>query len=347
MKAFEKNIRKVEPYVPGEQPGRRVIKLNTNENPYPASDAVREVLAGCTAERLAKYPDPVCTELRGLLAERHGVRMEQILVGNGSDEILALCLRAFVERDGMVGYFDPSYSLYPVLARIEDVRVKPVELGPGFEWAMPEDYQAALFYLTYPNAPTGVAYDRAQIRSFCGRFGGVVLIDEAYVDFAEADCMEMARDFDHVLVARTFSKSFSLAGIRLGYVVGSAELIEALYKVKDSYNVSMLTQMVGLAALRDEACMRANCEKVKATRGRMMRALRERGFAVTDSQANFLWVKPPVMPAEQLFRALKERHIFIRYFPGLRTGEWLRISIGTDAQMDTLLRVMDELMAAG
>ncbi|MDD4735297.1 MAG: histidinol-phosphate transaminase [Kiritimatiellae bacterium] len=348
MERIRKNVQEMSGYVPGEQPRNPdVIKLNTNENPYPATASIQELLAEISPEQLAKYPDPVCGELRTLLAERHGVGSARILVGNGSDEILALCLRAFVERDGVVGYFDPSYSLYPVLARIEGVRVKPVDLAEGFQWAMPEDYQASLFYLTYPNAPTGIAYDRERIRSFCGRFEGVVLIDEAYVDFAEMDCMDLAREYDNVLVARTFSKSYSLAGIRLGYVVGPSELIGALYKVKDSYNVSMLTQRIGLAALRDEACMRANVKKVVATRDRIIRELRARAFEVTESQANFLWVRPTKGSAESLFSQLKSRNIYIRYFPGPKTGEWLRISIGTDAQMDALLRMVDELTAIG
>lgn len=344
MERIRKNIREMSGYVPGEQPQNAdVIKLNTNENPYPTSPDVARALASFPLERLAKYPDPVCGEIVSLLARRHGVSENQVFVGNGSDEILALCVRAFVERDGAVGYFDPSYSLYPVLARIEDVRTKPVPLAPGFQWSMPDDYEAALFYLTYPNAPTGIAYDKAIIRAFCARFAGVVLIDEAYVDFAREDCMELASEFPNVLVARTLSKSYSLAGIRLGYLVGSAELVEALYKVKDSYNVSMLTQVIALAALRDEAHMRANAKKVVATRDRLIRELRLRGYEVTESQANFLWVRPARITAEELFRQLKTRNIYVRYFAGTATGNYLRISVGTDEQMDRLLQAMDDI----
>ncbi len=346
MERIRKNIQAMSGYVPGEQPrDPDVIKLNTNENPYPASPSVRAAVTAFPLERLAKYPDPECREICSLLAHRHGVNENQILVGNGSDEILALCVRAFVERDEPVGYFDPSYSLYPVLARIEEVRVKPVALAPGFQWSMPDEYEAALFYLTYPNAPTGIAYDQSLIRSFCARFRGVVLIDEAYVDFSDKNCMDLISEFDHVLVARTLSKSYSLAGIRLGYVIGPADLIEALYKVKDSYNVSMLTQVIGLAALRDEAHMRTNVGRVVSTRKRMIGELRKRGFEVTDSQTNFLWVRPPRIAASALFLLLKARKIYVRYFPGPVTGDYLRISIGTDEQMDVLLRTLDERCA--
>jgi histidinol-phosphate aminotransferase len=331
-------------YVPGEQPrDGQVIKLNTNENPYPPSPRVAEALAGLDIDRLRRYPDPVCSELRDYLAESHGVDADQVLVGNGSDEVLALCLRAFVERDGTVGYFDPSYSLYPVLAQIEDVATKPVALAKDFQWAMPEGYSASLFFLAYPNAPTGIAYDQDTIRAFCASFPGVVLIDEAYVDFAPVNCMSLVADFDHVLVARTLSKSYSLAGIRLGYAVGPRELIGALYKIKDSYNVNAVTQALALAALQDGDYFRDVIRRIIRTRERMAGALRAVGFEMQPSATNFLWAKPTFMPAHDLFEALRQRRIYVRYFPGERTGEHVRISIGTDEQMDCLLETVREI----
>lgn len=338
-------------YVPGEQPkDPGIIKLNTNENPYPPAPGVARVLGGFGPDLLRLYPDPVCGRLRERLAAMHGVRPEQVFVGNGSDEVLALCARAFVEHDGTgtIGWFDPSYSLYPVLAEIEQVPTKPIPLGPAFDWNMPEGYAASLFFLTHPNAPTGMLYPEADIRRFCERFPGVVLADEAYVDFADRDLVDLARTLPNVLVARTLSKSYSLAGLRLGYAVGPEPLIAALFTIKDSYNVSRLTQELALAALEDPAHMRANRDRIVATRARASAALAALGFEVSPSASNFLWARPPSrMPAEAMFRALRERRVFVRHFPGGRTGGHLRISIGTDAEMDALLAAVAEMLNAG
>jgi histidinol-phosphate aminotransferase len=242
-----------------------------------------------------------------------------------------------VERSGAIGYFDPSYSLYPVLAAIEEIRVKPVPLSPDFAWAMPENYSASLFYLTNPNAPTSLLFPKAKVRAFCKSFRGVVLVDEAYVDFAPGHCVDLALKLPNVLVARTLSKSYSLAGIRLGYAIGSAVLIAALDKIKDSYNVSALTQHIALAALRDQAWMRRNVQRIIATRALVAAALNARGYKVFPSATNFLWVRPAERPAQAVFASLRARNVFVRYFPEKRTGEFLRVTIGTDAQMRAFL----------
>jgi histidinol-phosphate aminotransferase len=338
------SVQALHAYVPGEQPrARRLVKLNTNENPYPPSPRVARALARFDVEDLRRYPDPMCNGLRTRIARLHGCTPEQVFVGNGSDEVLALCVRAFVERDEAVGFFAPSYSLYPVLAAIEDVRTKPVELADDFSWRMPADYQAALFCLTQPNAPTSRPFPRSRIAAFCRRFTGVVLVDEAYGDFADEHFVDLALRRPNVVVARSFSKSYSLAGLRLGYAVGPAPLIAALHKIKDSYNVSRLAQLLGEAALDDQRWMRRNVAKVVATRTRTAEALRRRGWTVADSATNFLWARPVGRPAAELFEALRARGIFVRYFPGPRTGDYLRITIGTDAQMKVLLAELDRL----
>jgi histidinol-phosphate aminotransferase len=337
------NVAALQAYAPGEQPkDRDIIKLNTNENPYPPSPQVAAALAAFTAERLRLYPDPNATALRRRIAEIHGCRLEQVFAGNGSDEILALATRAFVENDGSIGYFVPSYSLYPVLAEIRDVRKSPVDLADSFTWQMPPDYRASLFLLTTPNAPTSMAYERADVTAFCRSFAGVVLLDEAYGDFAPDNFMDLALapDNANTLVMRTFSKSFSLAGLRLGYVVGPVPLIEALYKIKDSYNLDMLTQVVGLAALNDLDHMRANTRRIQATRARLTEALRARGYEVLPSATNFLFARPPDGDAKKVFDRLRDRKIFVRYFPGPRTAPYLRITIGTDAEIDALLAAL-------
>ena len=345
---IKRSVLAMQGYAPGEQPADpRVIKLNTNESPYPPSPAVRQALQSLPAESLRLYPDPLSLALRRKIAELHGVTPENVFVGNGSDETLSLCTRVFVEDNGAIGYFEPSYSLYPVLAQIRAVTARPVALGPDFEWSMPADYSASLFFMTTPNAPTGIQYPKAAIRAFCARFPGVVVLDEAYVDFAREHCMDLALEYDNVLVLRTLSKSYALAGLRLGYVVGAAPLIEALFKIKDSYNVDRIAQAAALAALSDQAYMHTLVERIRATRCRTITELERLGFRVFPSESNFLWVKPPRIPAADLYRRLRAQNILVRYFPGPRTQDYLRITIGTDEQMQMLLNAARVLAQAG
>ena len=343
---IRKSVQAMSGYVPGEQPkGEGIIKLNTNENPYLPSPDVQDILSMVDISVLSRYPDPICIELRKVIAQLHACEMENVFVGNGSDEVLALCIRAFVERDGSVGYFDPSYSLYPVLADIEAVEKRPVSLDASFGWAMPEDYEASLFFLTHPNAPTSRVYDKANIEAFVKKSAGVVLIDEAYADFADENCMDFALKHENCIVARTLSKSYSLAGIRLGYCVGSAELIGAMYKIKDSYNVNYLTQEVARVAILDQDTMRANVSAIVETRRMVADKLGELGFEVCESQSNFLWIKPLEMTAEQLFKALRGKNIIVRYFGNdERTKEFLRVTIGTAPEMLTFLDCVEALL---
>jgi histidinol-phosphate aminotransferase len=338
-----KNVQALTAYTPGEQPkDPAIVKLNTNENPYPPSPKVAEMLKTFDYARLRLYPDPLFMALRSRLAEIHGCTVNQVFIGNGSDEILALCTRAFVENNGSIGYFDPSYSLYPVLADIRGVEQRPVKLTADFYWQMPTDYSASLFYITNPNAPTSMMHDKATIAAFCKTFDGAVLIDEAYGDFADTHCMDLAlaKDNQNTLVMRTFSKSFSLAGLRFGYVIGPEPLIQALYKIKDSYNMDMLAQAVALAALSDLEYMRANVQKIRTTRARLTQELTKRGWTVCPSQTNFLFARPPSRNAKEIFEALRQQKIFVRYFPGPATGDYLRITIGTEEQTDKLLAAL-------
>ena len=339
-------VRALTAYTPGEQPTvAGVIKLNTNENPYPSSPAVAEAMRRLAPEDLRRYPDPLSVELRAALARRHDCRVAQVFAGNGSDEVLALCTRAFVEADGVIGCFEPSYSLYPVLAAIQGVAVRLARLNPDFSWRLPDGYAADLFFLANPNAPTGRQYPRDTVRAFCEKFPGVVVLDEAYVDFADYDCADLALSLPNVLSCRTLSKSYSLAGLRLGYALGPEPLIEALFKIKDSYNLDRLTQAIGQAAIEDPEHMRRNAERIQVTRGRLAPRLAELGFTVCPSSANFLWVQPPRWPAREVYDALRRRNILVRHFPGDLTGAYLRISIGTDAQMDMLLAALSAILA--
>ena len=343
---IRKSVTKMQGYTPGEQPqGEEVIKLNTNENPYLPSPEVLDILHEIDVVDLTRYPDPVCMEVRKVIADLHGCSVEQVFVGNGSDEILALALRAFVERDEKVGFLEPSYSLYPVLAQIEDLQYERVVLNERFNWETPEGLEAALFLLTNPNAPTSISAEFEQIKSFAEQVEGVLLIDEAYAEFAEWNCMDLALKHAHVLVSRSLSKSYSLAGIRCGYCVGHADLIRALYKIKDSYNVDYITQEIARVALMDQETMKANVEAVKETRKLVSEKLFEFGFEVFESQTNFLWVKPLGISASTLFESLKQRNIFIRYFgEAEQTKDYLRISIGTAPQMFSFLDAVEEII---
>ncbi|MBN2162170.1 MAG: histidinol-phosphate transaminase [Pontiellaceae bacterium] len=343
---IRKSVQAMSGYVPGEQPkGEGIIKLNTNENPYLPSPDVQDILSMVDIAVLSRYPDPVCIELRKVIAELHGCDIGNVFVGNGSDEVLALCIRAFVERDGSVGYFDPSYSLYPVLANIEDVEQRPVSLTPAFGWAMPTNYSASLFFLTNPNAPTSLIYKKSDVESFVKGFSGVVLIDEAYADFADENCMDLALKYDNVITARTLSKSYSLAGIRLGYCVGNPELIGAMYKIKDSYNVNYLTQEIARVAILDQDTMKANVSAIVETRRMISEKLEELGFEVCDSQSNFLWVKPLGITAPELFKGLRAKNIIVRYFGNdARTKDYLRVTVGTAPEMLSFLDAVDEIL---
>ena len=332
-----RHVRKLEEYVPGEQPrAKSVVKLNTNENPYPPSPKCRAALRAFDYARLRRYPDPNCSELCAEIARLNGTTPERVFVGNGSDEILALAAKCFVEDDESIGSLDPSYSLYKTLAAIRNVKWTGLDVTAS----------TSLFLLTNPNAPTGEFREPSEIAAFAKKFKGVVIVDEAYGDFARANCMPLATaEANRNLIAmRTFSKSYSLAGLRVGYCVGPRDLIRAMYKVKDSYNVDALAQTVALAAIRDQDWMRKNAAKVIRSRTRLSAALEKRGWDVLPSEANFVFARPPApAKAADIFARLRERNIFVRYFPGPKTGDRLRVTVGTEPEMKTLLKALDEL----
>lgn len=360
-------VNALQAYVPGEQPRiPGLVKLNTNENPYPPSPKVLAAIRAAVDQRLRLYPDPTAQSLRERLARLHRCRPENVLVGNGSDELLEMATRAFVEpatavdgpaRPGngggprrwssrcVVQYFWPSYSLYPVLADLHGARRNAVPLPPDFGLPTPAelkrgglwDFQAALTYVTTPNAPSGRGYTRVELERLCAAQHGVVVLDEAYVDFARENALELALRYPQVLVARTFSKAYSLCYQRVGYFVGHPHLIAALDKVRDSYNVNGLGQVGALATLGDLPYYRRNFCRVIATRQRAAAALTATGFQVFPSQANFLLVRPPGAPAEIWQQGLRERKVLVRWFSAPEVRPYLRISVGTDDEMDRLL----------
>jgi histidinol-phosphate aminotransferase len=347
------HVRELHPYVPGTQPtGSDWIKLNTNELPYPASPAVAEAVSR-EVGLLRKYPSPTSAELRRAIADLHGVEPTQVIVGNGSDEILTMLVRAFTGPGRPVGETTPSYSLYPVLSSIQNTTVESVPLRADLSLDLEKIHActAPLFFLTTPNAPFGVGFPLDTLRQAIAGYRGLFVADEAYVDFGDTSAVELLAEFPHLVVTRSFSKSYGLAGLRVGYALASAETIDLLDCLRDSYNVNRLSQAGALAALRDQAYLREVVGKVRATRERFSRALEEAGWTVHPSHTNFVFAYPPEQPgasgrerAAQAFSLLEANRILVRYFPrDERLASGLRISIGTDAEMDRCRAVLEKL----
>ena len=329
-------------YVPGEQPRQKnIIKINTNENPYLPSPEVGRVLQNFDLNNLRRYPDPTATELRTVIAQLNNVNVENVIAGNGSDDILTMVFRAFTSPELPVATLYPTYSLYFDLAAMQEARVIKVELHEG-DFSLPENPAelangANLFIITRPNAPTGNSFPLNEMEKIVQAFDGIVLFDEAYADFAGDSCMPLAVKYPNVIVMRTLSKSYALAGMRAGYAVASKTLIDGLMKLKDSYNLDAITQAVAAASLRDQEYFRQHVEMVKASRKRLTEELENLNFSVVPSQTNFVFAAPPDGDGKRYFEYLKKNLIFVRYFPADKTKSYVRISVGTPEEINTLI----------
>lgn len=343
---FRPAIDAMDGYTPGEQPKvMDLLKLNTNENPYPPCPGVAELLKNIDAERLRLYPDPTADRLRDTIAEVYGYKRENIIVSNGSDDMLTIAFRAFTDAERSVAFLDPTYSLYPVLADLQGCKYIQIPLNDDFsinadllEKAAP----ANMLIITRPNAPTGNCIPIDEMRRICAKFDGIVFIDEAYADFSADNCIDFVKEFPNVIVSRTVSKSYSMAGLRLGYAIANPEIIFGMMKVKDSYNVNMLTQQLAEAAIKDQKYLKDTVAKIKTSRTKLTAELKGLGFEVVDSQSNFLFASPPDGDGEKLFNALRKQNIVIRYFPGEKTGKYIRITIGTDKQLQRLVDFLNK-----
>jgi len=344
------HIRTMDPYVPGTQPeGSGWIKLNTNELPYPCSPAVAAAVAAEVA-RLPLYPSPTSAPLRAAIAARHGLNRDQVIVGNGSDDILNMLFRVFTGNSHAAVATFPSYSLYPVLATIQNVNCALVPFDASMQLPVAQlcATGAAACFLTAPNAPTGVVFPLADIEQLLAAFDGVVIIDEAYADFASVNCLGLLAKYPNLVITRTFSKSFGLAGLRVGYALADPRVIELLDRVRDSYNVNRLSQAGALAALGDRAWLDDCLARVIATREAFLARLARRGWFTYPSQTNFVFTKPqragasgPAVAAS-LFEFFKAHKILVRYFGSSPlTDPFVRISIGTDAHMETVNATID------
>lgn len=346
MRYFRENIRDMEPYVPGEQPqDGGFIKLNTNENPYPPYLKVVEALQAAADGSLRLYPDPVCTRVRERAAEVLGVEPGMVIVGNGSDDILTMVMRSFVSEGDKVVFLNPSYGLYSVLTSIQHGREHVAEYTEDFK--LPDDIHqpdARLTFICSPNNPTGTVSAPEEVAALAEKSEGIVAVDEAYVDFADSSCLELVHRFDNVIILRSMSKSYSLAGLRIGLGIASAGLIGGLMKVKDSYNVDRLAIVGAEVALSYVHKMQRNAEKIKEDRRYLTEALERLGFVVLPSQANFVFARPP-MPAGALFEKLKERKILVRYWDRPRLSDGIRISIGTRQELEGLILATKEILA--
>ena len=346
-------VRKVVPYVPGEQPqGTGFIKLNTNENPYPPSPAVEKALAAVDADRFRLYPDPEAGVLIGALSERFGLPKDRFFVGAGSDDVLGMAFLTFFNGSLPVLFPDVTYSFYDVWADLFRIPYERVPLDEHYEiQAAGYDRPCGGIVIANPNAPTGLAKPLSFIREMVENHPDVVVIvDEAYVDFGGESAVGLIETYDNLLVVQTFSKSRAMAGMRIGYAIGNPELIAAMQAVKYSYNsytMNLPAQIAGAASLKDEAYFKEQVDRVVATRERAKAALAELGFQVLDSKTNFLFCTHPEVDAETIFAALRTKKIIVRHFSGERVKAFLRISIGTDEQMDTLFAALKEIIGDG
>lgn len=348
MSYFLRHIDAMTGYVPGEQPrDRTFIKLNTNENPYPPSQKVAEAMMPILLDgRLRLYPDPVATEFRRTAATLHGVEPGWIMAGNGSDDILTILTRAFAGPGDVIASAQPGYILYETLAELQNARFEVVPFPVN--WSLePADIghleKPRIFYLANPNSPSGTVMTPAQVARLAEALPCPIVVDEAYGDFAETNCIELVKSHPNVIVTRTFSKGYSLAGLRLGYCIARPEIIAGLNKVKDSYNCDMLSLAGGTAALEDQHWLQDTRAKIIATRARLAAGVAELGYLVPPSQANFVWCEGGP-PAADVYHALRDRDILVRLmrYPGREPA--LRITVGTDSQIDALLDALGKIV---
>jgi len=337
-------------YTPGEQPsvGERVVKLNTNENPFEPSPRVMKAIQQVEPEMLRRYPSPTAERFRLAAAKVLGVSPDMILAGNGSDDILTIATRTFVAPGGVLASPEPSYSLYPVLARLEQATFSPVPWEK--EWSLPTDglvdTKADAIYLANPNAPSGTFVSPTKVEELARSFSGLLLIDEAYADFADDNCLALAREYRNVVIARTMSKAYSLAGLRFGYAVAQPDVIEEMTKVKDSYNCDAISVAAATAAIEDQEYARERWEFVKSERQRLSAELTQIGWAVAKSQANFILATCPSGRGKEVYLGLKQQGILVRYFdkPGLT--DKIRITVGQSQENNALLAGIKALTAS-
>lgn len=348
MKYWNKKLKKMSEYMPGEQPDDldTYIKLNTNENPFPPSKAVIEAIKNAANDMLRRYPNPTIMSVREAFARDNRFTADNVFVSNGSDELFSLIFRCFVEPTSTAAFAYPSYSLYYTMAEANGVKYEKINMDERFDINLrnflEKEYDLAV--LCNPNNPTGKGLERDAVEAFINEYRGLLVIDEAYVDFYGETLIDLVREHDNVIVTRSFSKSYSLAGLRVGLAIAHPGLIRGLVKMKDSYNVDRLAEAGALAALADIKTFRYNIEMMRNNKEYLEERLEALGFEIVPSKANFILVRHPDMNAADLYGQLKERKILVRYFSSPVISEYVRITVGTMLEIKALVRELSAIL---
>jgi histidinol-phosphate aminotransferase len=347
MKYARPGITRMKGYTPGFQPDPRdkYIKLNSNENPYPPSSGVKDALSRLRYEDLRIYPDPESVALRKKIGSLYGFTPDQIICGNGSDDILNIIVRTFADPGEAIGFHEPTFPLYRVLAAIHGTKAVPLPLAEPYTNPSIPPETVKVFFLANPNSPVGFGYPRARVAEMAKKTKGIFVVDEAYAEFAGENCLDLIRETENVIVVRTLSKSYSLAGVRLGYAIAHEEWVKEMLKVKDPFNVTSLTQALAAAAMEDQVYFRETTQKITKTREWFFQEGTALGYRILPSQANFIFPQPPQKGRGKAFyQALFERRILTRHYDeeGLRDG--VRLTIGTQEEMEQVLKVFREIL---
>jgi histidinol-phosphate aminotransferase len=349
MKYWNTRLTKMTEYIPGEQPENveEYIKLNSNENPFPPSKSVLEAIKNATGERLRFYPDPVSGSLVKAFAEKYNLKPENVFAGNGSDEIFTLLFRGFIEPTGYAAFPYPSYSLYYTMSEAYGFKYDKINLNKSLDVDFGKflEKKYDLVIVANPNNPTGRGCSEADITKFLKKFKGLLVVDEAYVDFYGETVIDLVNEFDNLIVTRSFSKSYSLAGLRIGLAAANKDIIRGFLKLKDSYNLNRISEAGAAAAIKDSKSLKYSVEMILNNKEYLESELEKLGFEIVPSKANFLFVKPPKPVAKQIYEHLKSKKILIRYFEGPIQSEYLRITVGTMMQIKTMIAEISAFLA--
>jgi len=350
MKYWNKKLKDMSEYIPGEQPENidRFVKLNTNENPFPPSEKVLTSIRKAANINLRRYPNPTAYEVREKFAQNNYLKPENIFVSNGSDEIFTLIFRGLIEPDGLAAFPYPSYSLYDTLAEANGINFEKINLDENFNYNLDAflEKKYDLVIISNPNNPTGTWCEKNDIREFLEKYEGLLVVDEAYVDFFGNSSIDLVNEFDNLIVTRSFSKSYSLAGLRVGLAIANENIINGFLKLKDSYNIDMLAIAGAAAALDDKKNFDYNIQMVVSNKEYLEERLEGMGFYIVPSRANFLFVKHSSIKSKDLYEKLKEKEILVRYFTGERRSEYIRITIGTMMEIKKLCKELETIVEA-
>ncbi|HPS87785.1 MAG TPA: histidinol-phosphate transaminase [Spirochaetota bacterium] len=348
MKYWNKTLKSMDEYIPGEQPADldEYIKLNTNENPFPPFESVLKALAQNLNGSLKRYPDSKAIKVREIFAEQNGLKPENVFAGNGSDEIFTLIFRGFIEKNGIAAFPYPSYSLYDTLAQSNGIKFEKINLGADLNLDLDKFLVKGydMVIIANPNNPTGTFTEKNKIKEFIKKYKGLLVVDEAYIDFYGGSSIDLVKEFDNVIVTRSFSKSYSLAGLRVGLAIADEEIIKGLFKLKDSYNVDALALAGASAALLDTKSFNYNIGMLRSNKEYLEERLSGLGFEIVPSKANFIFTRHPKITPGDLYEKLKKQKILVRYFRGPIQSDYVRISIGTMMEIKKTCTVIETIL---